>query len=75
MLIGAIAGMARSEIQRISPPSLMEKLVLTDVKTLRKQARQDLTEGAGTASYTADREAVLKLLNVAFATEIVCTLR
>jgi len=54
---------------------MAKKSVLTDIKTLRKQARQDITEGAVTAGYTADRKAVLKLLNDALATEIVCALR
>jgi bacterioferritin len=48
---------------------------LTDVQTLRKQAREHINEGAVTAGYTADRETVLKLLNEALATEIVCVLR
>ena len=49
--------------------------VLTDVKTLRVQARKHIEEGAVTAGYSADRTAVLKLLNEALATEIVCVLR
>ena len=48
---------------------------LTDVKTLRERARQHIEQGAVTAGYNADRETVLKLLNEALATEIVCTLR
>ena len=48
---------------------------LTDVETLRSQARQHLERGAVTAGYGADRDRVLKLLNEALATEIVCTLR
>jgi len=48
---------------------------LTDVKTLRERARQHIDEGAVTASYAADRETVLKLLNDSLATEIVCVLR
>ena len=48
---------------------------LTDVKTLRERARQHIEQGAVTAGYSADRETVLKLLNEALATEIVCTLR
>lgn len=51
------------------------KSVLTDVNTLRSQARQNIKEGAVTAGYAADRNAVLKLLNDALATEIVCVLR
>ena len=49
--------------------------MLSDVATLRKRARQDIASGAVTAGYGADRETVLRLLNEALATEIVCTLR
>jgi len=48
---------------------------LTDIQTLRDRARQHIEQGAVTAGYQADRETVLKLLNEALATEIVCTLR
>lgn len=48
---------------------------LTDVATLRQRARQHVEEGAVTHSYTADREEVLRLLNEALATELVCVLR
>ncbi len=51
------------------------KTSLTDVQTLRKQARTHLDEGAVTAGYAADRLEVLKLLNEALATEMVCVLR
>lgn len=51
------------------------KAALTDVKTLRSQARQHIEQGAVTAGYSADRTEVLKLLNEALATEIVCVLR
>lgn len=48
---------------------------LSDVATLRKQARTDVEQGAVTAGYTADRETVLRLLNESLATELVCVLR
>ncbi|HET8551053.1 MAG TPA: ferritin-like domain-containing protein [Gammaproteobacteria bacterium] len=48
---------------------------LTDVKTLRERAREHMMQGAVTAGYSADRDTVLKLLNEALATELVCTLR
>ncbi|MGB6602725.1 MAG: ferritin-like domain-containing protein [Steroidobacteraceae bacterium] len=48
---------------------------MTDVKTLRVRARKHIEEGAVTAGYAADRTTVLKLLNDALATEIVCVLR
>jgi bacterioferritin len=48
---------------------------LSDVKTLRQRAREHVENGAVTPSYAADRETVLRLLNEALATELVCTLR
>ena len=48
---------------------------LTDVKTLRERARQHIAEGSVTPGYSADRDVVLKLLNDALATELVCVLR
>jgi bacterioferritin len=48
---------------------------LSDTETLRKRARQHIEEGAVTESYAAEREAVIKMLNEALATELVCTLR
>jgi len=52
-----------------------DSIALTDVQTLRQRARQHIEEGAVTAGYSADRKTVLKLLNDALATEIVCVLR
>src|SRR5688572_11395032 len=51
------------------------KPFLTDIKTLRERARQHIEQGAVTQGYSADRETVVKLLNEALATEIVCVLR
>ena len=48
---------------------------MTDVATLRQRARANIDEGAVTPSYSADRDTVLKMLNDALATEIVCVLR
>lgn len=48
---------------------------LSSVKTLRQRAREHVEAGAVTPSYAADRDIVLRLLNEALATEIVCTLR
>jgi len=42
---------------------------------LRERARQHIENGAVTEGYRADRETVIKLLNEALATEIVCVLR
>ena len=54
---------------------IKEAIGLTDVKTLRAQARQGIEDGAMTAGYKGKVEMVIKLLNEALATEIVCVLR
>lgn len=51
------------------------KPFLTDIETIRQRAREHIDQGAITAGYTGDRETVIKLLNEALATEIVCVLR
>src|SRR5712671_6456009 len=48
---------------------------LSDIQKLRKRAREHIAQGAVTPGYHADRAVVLKLLNEALATEIICTLR
>src|ERR1700722_920314 len=48
---------------------------LSSIATLRRRAGEHIENGAVTATYAADRETVLRLLNEALATEIVCTLR
>ena len=48
---------------------------LTDIQTLRKRAREHIEKGAVTAGYTADLDTVIRILNEALATEIVCVLR
>jgi len=48
---------------------------VTDIQELRRRARQHIENGAVTDSYTADRPTVIKVLNEALATEIVCILR
>jgi bacterioferritin len=49
--------------------------VLSDVAAIRARARRHIEEGAVTPSYDANKEMVIKLLNEALATEIVCVLR
>ena len=48
---------------------------LTDIKELRRRARQHIEQGAVTQGYQGERTTVLKLLNEALATEIICVLR
>jgi len=54
---------------------MTDKPFLTDVQELRRRARQHIQEGAVTDGYRANRETVIKILNEALATEIVCVLR
>src|SRR3989475_977231 len=48
---------------------------LTDIKEIRRRAREHILRGAVTQGYRGDRETAVRLLNEALATEIVCTLR
>jgi bacterioferritin len=48
---------------------------LTDIQEIRRRAREHILNGAVTEGYRGDRETVVRLLNEALATEIVCTLR
>ncbi|HVZ73155.1 MAG TPA: ferritin-like domain-containing protein [Polyangia bacterium] len=48
---------------------------LSDVTELRRRAREHIEKGAVTAVYGSDRATVIKLLNEALATELVCVLR
>ena len=52
-----------------------QELQLSDIPTLRQRGRQHAEKGAVTPSYAADRGTVLRLLNEALATELVCVLR
>ena len=52
-----------------------KKETLSDVETIRARARVHIEKGAVTEGYRADRIEVIKILNAALATEIVCVLR
>ncbi|HUP60323.1 MAG TPA: ferritin-like domain-containing protein [Thermoanaerobaculia bacterium] len=54
---------------------MTDKPFLTDVQELRRRARQHIETGAVTDGYRANRETVIRILNEALATEIVCVLR
>jgi bacterioferritin len=53
----------------------MDKPFLTDIKGLRRRAREHIERGAVTQGYQGDRTTIVKILNEALATEIVCVLR
>jgi bacterioferritin len=48
---------------------------LSDIETIRARAREHIDKGAVTSTYGSDLETVIRLLNEALATEIVCVLR
>lgn len=48
---------------------------VSDVRKIRERARRHIADGAITDAYKADRKQVIKVLNEALATEIVCVLR
>ena len=48
---------------------------ISDIEEIRRRARSHIEDGAITAGYKADRETVVRILNEALATEIVCVLR
>ena len=54
---------------------MSKKSNITEIKVLRRDARKHLEQGAVTADYAADRTGLLKQLNQALATELVCVLR
>jgi bacterioferritin len=51
------------------------KPFLSDVKKIRERARKHIEKGAVIEGYRADLPTVIKLLNEALATEIICILR
>jgi bacterioferritin len=59
---------SRNDANAGAPPGI-------DIQALRQHARQDIEQGALTSDYDADAKTVIRLLNEALATEIVCVLR
>src|SRR5262249_39988405 len=52
-----------------------DKDFLTDIQTIRRRARQHMQRGPVTPGYRGHLPTILRLLNEALATEIVCVLR
>jgi len=48
---------------------------ISDIEQVRNRARQYIERGAVTENYKADRHTVVRILNEALATELVCVLR
>jgi bacterioferritin len=68
MMAPIIQSKSRSEQGSTAAPNI-------DIQAIRQRARQDIETGAVTADYDADAGVVIRLLNEALATEIVCVLR
>jgi bacterioferritin len=51
------------------------KPFISDVKTLRKRAREHIADGAVTSTYQGDAKKTIDILQSVLATEIVCVLR
>jgi bacterioferritin len=49
--------------------------IVRNIEEIRERARAEIEKGPVTQDYTLDREAVVRVLNEALATEIVCVLR
>ncbi|MEA2773110.1 MAG: bacterioferritin, partial [Acetobacteraceae bacterium] len=58
-----------------APVKKEAKPFLTDVKTLRERARQNMASGVVTATYGGDVGKAIEILQSVLATEIVCVLR
>ena len=58
---------------KASPPK--DSPFVLDIKEIRKRAREHMERGAVTVANKSDRGTVIRILNEALATEIVCVLR
>ena len=56
-------------------PSQKKGPFLTDIEEIRRRAREHIETGAVTLDYKGDLKTVLRVLNEALATELVCVLR
>src|SRR5438105_13472722 len=48
---------------------------VADIEQIRRRARQQMENGAATDAYRGDRQTVIRVLNEALATAMVCVLR
>ena len=62
-------------MNELSTPTGKAEPFLSDVKTLRDQARKHIDKGAVTQSYGGDVKKTIEILQSVLATEIVCVLR
>jgi bacterioferritin len=62
-------------VNELTPTTGKAQPFLSDVKTLRAQARKHIENGAVTDSYGGDVDKAIEILQSVLATEIVCVLR
>ena len=62
-------------MNKVEPSSVVSKPFMTDVKTLRENARKHIETGNVTATYQGDVDQTIAILQSVLATEIVCVLR
>ena len=62
-------------MKKAAAKSALKGPFLSDVEELRRRARQHIQDGAVIRGYQGNLETVLRLLNEALATELVCVLR
>ncbi|HET7874176.1 MAG TPA: ferritin-like domain-containing protein [Methylomirabilota bacterium] len=67
--------MRRGGADKAREPAGAASSFLSDIREIRRRARVHLEQGPVTEGYRADRGTVIRLLNEALATEIVCVLR
>src|SRR5437764_14400052 len=58
-----------------NPEEKKKRPFLSDIQEIRRRARQHIENGAVTENYKADRDTVVRVLNEALATELVCVMR
>lgn len=64
-----------AKVTAVPAPASAGGSFLSEVTELRERARREIEDGAVTPGYKGDLDAILRILNVALATEIVCVLR
>src|SRR5581483_11223025 len=67
--------MLKSQVNGENEPVRASSSFALDLEAIRARARKNIDSGAVTEGYAAERATILKLLNDALATEIVCVLR
>ena len=71
----SIAQTTGNATNKAQAKTLKRKGVVENIASVQERARQKIEQGAITEAYEADRDTVVKMLNSALATELICMLR